>query len=326
MLTPSDNKHNFSDLGLPVPLLHIGFPKALSSWLQKHLFRDEYGFFKILNAVELQISLIDPSPFTYTNQRALEYSATNLKKHGPLTSGTIPVATAEALIGNAYCGGFNAKQNADRLKQLFPDARILFIVREQRQLIRSLYKTLVTWGMPHSIERLLHPKDTSLAPQFNVDFLQFDLAAAYYQQLYGADNVLVLPYEAFSEDPAAFLEKIIQHAHAKPKHSLEKMPVHKRVNPNQTLLNLYLQRLHNLFFLSSPFNYAGLFSSNEKNIHRRIVRSRKNPFPAWLDLTFENHFHKTVSGMFAGKFGRSNRKLEELTGIDLARYGYDLQD
>lgn len=322
--SPPPPDSDFSALGLPVPLVHVGYPKALSSWLQKFLFKPDYGFVKVLDAVQLQLSLIDPTPFRYTNEAAVRYARESLAKAGDRASGCIPVATAEALIGNTYCGGYNARQNADRLRQLFPQARILIIVREQQRFIRSLYKTLVTWGMPHTPTRLLNPTDVSMAPQFNLDFLRFDLAVGYYQSLFGADNVLVLPYERFAEDPQGFIEAILQHAGARSPTPLDRLPLQKRINPNQTLLNLYLQRLHNLLFLSSPFNYAGLFRSTESSIHRRVARSRRNPFPAWLDPLFEDGFRDTVARHCHGQFGESNRRLCELTGLDLARYGYEI--
>jgi hypothetical protein len=314
---------DFRNHDMPPPLVHVGFPKALSSWLQKHLFKPEQGFINALDSLRTTLSVIDPTPFCFNETAAIRFIEETLAKH-PERHRLTPVCSAEALIGNPYCGGYNAKQNADRLKQLFPDARILLIVREQKQLMRSLYKTLVVWGMPHTIKRLLYPRDTSLAPQFNLDFLRFDLATAYYQHLFGADNVLVLPYEAFEQDPHAFVMRILQHAGREPTEAFKKLPWKKRLNANQPLLNLYLQRLLNLL-LSSPFNYAGPLPSTEAGVHRRIKRSKQNPFPAFTREWFENDFRQTVAEAFAGQFGESNARLQQLTGLDLASYGYEIK-
>jgi hypothetical protein len=235
----------------------------------------------------------------------------------------MPVCSAEALIGNPYCGGYNAKQNADRLKTLFPNAKILFIVREQRSLMRSLYKTMVVWGMPHSIKNLLYPTDTSLAPQFNLDFLRFDLATHYYQMLFGAENVLVLPYEAFAENPQQFVRKIISHAGGQPTATFDKLPWKRKINKNQPLINIYWQRIKNLL-LSTPFNYAGLLTSTEQRTASRIRNSKQNPFPTFTHNWFEDDFRQTVATAFHGQFGDSNRRLEQLTGLELSQYGYDI--
>lgn len=307
---------------LQAPLIHVGYPKALSSWMQKHLFKPEHGFLSILNSMESTIGVIDPPPFEFTDTQALSYIHANLART-PQHQGLTPVISAEMLIGNPYCGGFNAKQNADRLHQLFPHGKILLIVREQRQLIRSLYKTLVIWGMPHSIKRLLHPQELSMAPQFNLSYLRFDMAVQYYQQRFGTDNVLVLPYETFTQDAHGFLQRVFAFAGQDATLSLARLPVQKRVNTNQTLLNLYLQRLHNLLFLSSPFNYAGLFRSSEARTQARLRRSKRNPFPAWLDNVFEDDFRQQVERACAGQFTDSNDRLAALTGLDLAALGYD---
>jgi hypothetical protein len=317
---PFDHQAN----GLSTPLIHIGFPKALSSWLQKFLFKPDHGYLNVLNSLCTQLSIIDPTPFSFSEIPAQKFMDDALQKF-PQHQNLVPVCSAEALIGNFYCGGYNAKQNADRLKQVFPQAKILLIVREQNQLMRSLYKTLVVWGMPHTIKRLLHPHDTSMAPQFNMDFLRFDLATSYYQQLFGKDNVLVLPYEAFAENPKKFVEKIQQHAGIPHNPAFDKLPWHKRLNTNQTLANLYWQRLLNLILLSSPFNYAGLFHSTETDIHKRIARSKRNPLPRWTDHWFEDDFSQSVREAFHGQFGHSNARLQALTGLDLARYGYDVK-
>ena len=306
---------------LRTPLVHIGFPKALSSWMQKSLFKPEQGFLNVLDSLHTTISVIDPTPFCFDESLCIRFIEESLAKNNGGIN-LVPVCSAEALIGNPYCGGFNAKQNADRIKQLFPDARILLIVREQRQLMRSLYKTMVVWGMPHTIKRLLNPRDTSLAPQFNLDFLRFDLATAYYQQLFGKDNVLVLPYEAFIKDSENFTRAILQHANCTPTEAFNRLPWAKKVNKNQPLINLYFQRLLNLL-LSSPFNYAGILESTENRVHQRIKRSKNNVFPPLTDKWLENDFSQKVNSAFAGQFAGSNTRLQHLTGLDLASYGYE---
>jgi len=306
------------------PLVHIGFSKALSSWMQKSLFKPEQGFLNVLDSLCTTISVIDPTPFCFDESLCIRFIEEALAKNNGGNS-LVPVCSAEALIGNPYCGGFNAKQNADRIKQLFPDARILLIVREQRQLMRSLYKTMVVWGMPHTIKRLLNPRDTSLAPQFNLDFLRFDLATAYYQQLFGKDNVLVLPYEAFAIAPEAFTHKILQHADCTPTAAFKRLPWDKKVNKNQPLVNLYFQRILNLF-LSSPFNYAGILESTEQRVHQRIKRSKKNLFPSFTNDWLEDDFSQTVNNAFSGQFAESNARLQQLTGLDLTSYGYAALD
>ena len=308
--------------GMQPPLIHIGFPKAMSSWLQKFLFQPEQGYINILDSLRTTISVIDPSPFTFDESKCRAFIEETLSKT-PNYQRLVPVCSAEALAGNYYCGGFNAKQNADRLKILFPDAKILFIVREQRSLMRSLYKTMVVWGMPHSIKRLLNPKHTSLVPQFNLDLLRFDLTTAHYQELFGRDNVLVLPYESFIRDPKNFVTKILSHTQCMATTAFEKLPWKRKLNKNQPLLNIYIQRLKNLF-LKTPFNYAAPLELTEARIAANIKNSKSSKLPAFTHNWFEDDFNQTVSHAFAGQFSASNLHLEHLTGLQLSQYGYDV--
>lgn len=307
-----------------VPLIHVGYPKALSSWMQKWLFVPQAGFCKVLDSLTLQLFLIDATPFTFDTGKAREWMEKSLRET-PGSEHLQPVITGESLVGHTHCGGYNAKTNADRLKQLCPDAKILIVVREQQATIRSLYKTFITWGMPHSIDRILNPVDPNLSPQFNLDFLRYDLLVAYYQQLYGKERVLVLPYEMFKHNPQEFTRRIFVFCNMDGvEEKLKKLPFNRPVNRGQTLLNLLIERWRNYFFVSSPFNYAGLFKPTEASLKRRIARSKKNSLPSFMDHWFEAGFKRKVAAHCDGQFAASNRRLQELTGIDLKSYGYEL--
>jgi hypothetical protein len=304
-------------------LVHVGFPKALSSWLQKQWFVPENGYATVMDPVQVQLQLIDPTPFAFDGDRLRpEIQASKQASQ----SGLVPVITSEALAGNMYCGGFNGRECIDRVVQVAPQARVLLIVREQRQLIRSLYKSLVTWGMPHSIDRLLNPTEPRLSPQFNFDFLRFDQRLNYYQQCVGRDRVLVLAYESFAENPESFLRAIGDFAGVSENYASRpaQAPAKRKVNAGQTLANLYLQRLHNYFFLSGPFNYSGLMRPDEALWQKRVARSKRNPLPGFMDDWFEASFARKVRDKTQGEFAESNRRLQELSGLDLAAYGYEL--
>ena len=60
--------------------------------------------------------------------------------------GLSPVVSFERFSGNPFSGGYDSKEIADRLVRVFPDARVLVIVREQRSMIVSTYKKYVREG------------------------------------------------------------------------------------------------------------------------------------------------------------------------------------
>ncbi len=306
------------------PLIHIGYPKALSSWMQKHLFIPANGFCIVLDPLTLQLSVINPTPFAFEPRQAEEWIAKRLNET-PESEKLRPVITSEALVGHTHCGGYNAKSNADRLKKLCPDGRVLIVVREQRAMIRSLYTSYVVWGMPHTIERILDPVRPHQSPQFNLDFLRYDLLVDYYQKLYGRERVLVLAYEAFAANPSEFLRRVfsfcqIENSEAK----IKKIPARRRVNSGQTLLNLMLGRWRNQIVESGLFNFSGMLKPTKKQQRRRAARSWKNRFPSYMDNWFEKDFKRKVAARCDGEFAASNRRLQELTGLSLGAFAYDL--
>jgi hypothetical protein len=306
------------------PLVHIGYPKALSSWLQSHLFTPRNGFCTVMDPLATELLLIGPTPFAFDAGRAREWMDSR-RRTAADGSALVDVVTSEGLVGNMFCGGFNARTNADRLKTLLPRARVLIVVREQKAAIRSLYKTLVAWGMPLPIGRLLDPLETAIAPQFNLDFLRYDLLVAYYQQLYGRQAVLVLPFEQFLADPAGFVLGILRLCRIERRRErLAKLPLGTRVNPGQTMLNIEIERLRNRFFVSSSFNYSGWFRSTAERHERRLRRMQRNPFPRFMDDWLEENFRRTVAERFSGQFADSNRRLGELTGIEFGALGYEV--
>ena len=305
------------------PLIHIGFYKSASSWLQKHFFQNDYGYQQILTPYTTQLELLDQPSLCFDKNKVLSFldrEFANIQET-PYTS----VISSENLSGNLMCGGYNAKDNADRLSQTFSNAKILLVTREQKKLIRSMYKTMILWGSPLSIKRLLNSPDPRSAPQFNLDFLRFDQIVSYYRLLFGTDNVLVLPYELFKEDPADFLNKIraFNGQENLDKGALEKLPVNTIVNKNQSLAWPKLQQVINRLFLSNAFNYNGLFETHQDKTWKRIKRHKAygtTPFDDHLERRFAHY----VKNQTSGEFKDSNQKLQQFCEVDLKRYGYEM--
>jgi hypothetical protein len=303
------------------PLIHIGYPKAMSSWLQKHFFSERCGFQVVMNQIQCQLDIIKPAPFHFSTGNAqktlLDFSATN--------SILTPVFTAEALSGNMYCGGYNSKEIADRLALIAPNAKVLILFREQKSLIRSLYKSWITWGMPQSIEEILCPAIPDLAPQFRLEYLEFDRLIDYYQSLFGPERVLALPYEGFLKTPYVQLRKIHQFSGAPAASitAIDQLPILGRVNRGQSLTWLYWLRWQNRLLYKTPFSRFGLIDASNDLLLHRIAKSKKNRLPDFTKAWFEESFQHTVRHAVGDHYKDSNRKTSDLLGIDLQEYGYD---
>ena len=60
--------------------------------------------------------------------------------------GLFPVVSFERFSGNPFSGGYDSKEIANRLAEVFPGARVLVVIREQRSMIVSTYKQYVREG------------------------------------------------------------------------------------------------------------------------------------------------------------------------------------
>ena len=305
------------------PLIHIGFYKTATSWMQKYLFTEQFGFTVAMIPAEVQITLIEPGPFRFAPQQALGFYQKRVARSDPQATRLISV---EALSGDLPSTGRNARQNADRLRATFPQAKILLVTREQKSLLRSLYKSMVAWGSTFSISRLLEPVAYPQPHEFNFDFLRFDLLAGYYIRLFGKENVLVLPYEMLQRSPREFLRRIIAHAGRDMQTAPEGErypPFGKRVNKTVSLSAIAYQRWLNRLALAANGAPVSRFGNDEmvKRINRRM---RHFPSIPYLDAHLERRFAATVAEGTMGKFTESNKRLQSMMGLNLAQYGYDM--
>jgi hypothetical protein len=214
---------------------------------------------------------------------------------------------------------------------VFPDGRIVVVVREQRSMIVSTYKQYLKAGGPSGIEAFLQPGSDQgwRIPLFDFDYFQYHLLIGYYNELFGADNVLPLPYEELVRDRRSFLTKIGEFSgNPVPEEVLAEMTDAKRRNPAQSALVLGATRVLNRFGPRSELNPAPLMES--MLVHGAATKMRKKLDPANLQVTrglaerSEQSLKRAVAEAVDERYVESNRITAELLGVDLAAYGWTL--
>jgi hypothetical protein len=91
------------------------------------------------------------------------------------------------------------------LYALFGDATILIVTRGFRAILASAYSQYVRTGgtlAPPELVRLLPDPESGVDA---ADDLDYDATIALYRETFGAEHVLVLPYELLRDDPLAFV-------------------------------------------------------------------------------------------------------------------------
>lgn len=319
---------NFVEDNLKAPLIHIGFPRSASTWLQSYLFNQEHGFAKIMGPIDVQLNLIDPPAFAFEPDKSKAFIGQKTADIEGLKN-RVPVITSEALCGSAFGGGYDGKELADRLHMVCPDGRILIIVREQKALIFSLYALIIQWGLPHSMKQFLNPVGPRIAPQFNYEWLQYDRIVSYYHDIFGKHRVLVLPFEQFTTEPERFIKSLNafsgnwQYSEG----DSHDLPFNIKSNSNPMYLRLVFQRWINYVFLSSAFNYSGFIKDTKKSSLLKYIRACQgipDVFPNFVNERAKKGCQKYIEEEARGKFAESNRKLNDLVNLDLSTYGYEM--
>ncbi|WP_133300623.1 sulfotransferase [Seongchinamella sediminis] len=313
----------------PAPLLHIGYPKCLSTWMQQCLFQPGQGMVNVMNPFEIQLGLVSVDPLEFQPHA---FTADFWRRYSEQSTGTglLPVLSSENLAGAISHNGYNAKYNADKLYACFPDARVLIIIREQRAALRSLYRTLVAWGMPYPLEQLLRPEPhwQHMAPAFAPTVLEYHRLIAYYQQLFGSGQVKVLCYETFAGNPKAFIEAIASHGQLTAMDKrLASLPVKRRINPGTSLYGIEKHRLANRLY-RNLYNANGLIRETEERQFRRMAdfrRRQEGLFDRLLSPTLERRFTARLHDATRGMYASSNRRTMALTGLQLDAFDYQLE-
>ena len=311
-------------------LVHIGYGKAGSSWLQHHLRKPESGFFVAprwiyfegtrgerefydefvrINSLEF-----DPLPFRRAIQSQLQTPAAENK---------IPVVTRERWTGHWFSGGFDTKDLADRIHATWPEARVLIQVREQRKMLSSVYRQYVRKGGGRSLSEFFDPPPHGLGrgPRFQMDHFKYHRIIHYYQKLFGADKVLALPLETIAANPHGALRSVQEFAGAMgaPGLVIEPDPVFPGISAIEAgvkrRLNAFLRRdlVNDFSILCNGFTQP--FAKFAYSCTRRAIPSR-------VKIRSNKKLEQDIQALVGNFYSDSNRKAAELTGIDFLKLGY----
>lgn len=179
-------------------LLHIGYPKAGSTFLQKWFsghpqlaftYRTLCGFHSTFDVCDFA--------YKYPNKKISYF-----------------VTSEEAFsVWFKTCGvGINVvhldvkqhqKKVCEILRQMFPNARLLIVTRGYEQTMRSFYSEYVKYGGHYHFEKYLRV----FTPLFK-EYLDHNFLIKLYEDTFCRENVLALPFELLQENPSKFIQHI----------------------------------------------------------------------------------------------------------------------
>jgi hypothetical protein len=208
-------------------LVHVGYPKAgsttLQAWFESRpevvFAHDAIGGVTSAAAIASQVAVTDNAPhWVVTSSEWLIHPS-----DGPGIPPTEPIAARRRRV----CA---------RLRTMFGDATILIVTRGFRSIMASSYSEVLRWGLALSVEEVLSLYQES--PAFEgwraADVFDYDAPLRLYADTFGAESVVVLPFELLRDDPRAFLARLEQRLDLEPRS--EQVPWH---NPSLSGAALY---------------------------------------------------------------------------------------
>ncbi len=239
------------------PLIHIGYTKTGTKWLQGYVFdAPALGFYQpVERGEEVASFIVAPNALDFDEDRARSVFGEILERQDSRPG--VPVISAERLAGHPDSGGFDSQQIADRVAAVFPDSRVLIVVREQVDMLLSTYQLYVRSGGPLTLYEYANPPEMgrNRLPVFDFRHLEYDRLVRYYYDLFGRENVLVKPYEALVTDPPGYVRDIVEFAGATPEDgAIESLPFRRRVNASAPLLSLAVRRRSNIWIWRTRYN------------------------------------------------------------------------
>jgi sulfotransferase family protein len=312
-------------------LVHVGYHKTGTNWLQEELFGNPRTGYRWLGKQPLTHPV-----HTLVRARPFDFDAAAVRaEFEPMlrdaqNAGLLPVVSFPRLSGHPYSGGYDSRMIADRVAEVFPRARILIVIREQRSMIVSTYKQYVNAGGEARLEHFLQPAKQRewRVPGFDYGHFAYDRLLGHYSSLFGGDNVLVLPYEQFVRDARGFVEAIARFAGRElPAEVLEELPFARRSNAGQSALAVGVARPLNRFRHRSDLNLEPLFES--RLLSRTGTRIRRadllgSPLTRRAAVRSETRLRETVAAAVGNRYVASNGDTIRMTGLDLGAFGWQV--
>ena len=310
------------------PLVHIGLHKTGSSLLQRALFSEPtLGFIQPTHKAELlnnAFVLRDPGE----PADPVTVDALYRWRDEAMTQGKVLALSHERLSGYPASGGYDQLEIASRIREVFPNARVLIVIREQRSVLLSMYLQSISDGSSLSLKRFLSPPEPHIRrqPGFRFSFYEYDKLIRHYISLFGRGQVKVLPYEWLTACPDKFAQELSHFSGAQSSEKTSVLDVlNTPMNPALPLAFQLLRRHANLMFRTQLSNF-GVINVSSTKLHSMVKKIRGLTTPLHVfDNPLKQRYKTLITEETRGKYAASNVAASELIGIDLGELGYDIE-
>ena len=301
--------------GRPV-LIHPGFHKTGTTFLQNRIFSDERVFRAVWSHGEIDRYVIRPHDLDFDPMPGRQDIATRRRASQP---GLIDIVSSETLCGQPFTGSREAVMQARRLKDIFDGAKIVFTIRKQAFIIKAIYIQYLIMGGLLSPEEFFDRKGLYGYFSFDAHVFEFHKLVEFYAGLFGDENIIVLTQEELKKDLGAFVQKLrlfCDVADCETPISLGDKG-HDGVSPPPT--GIPLLRLANRFRTVAVNADA---PARLPLVGRLLVNVAYRQ--SWLFRDQGARLDSAIHERFDGMFGASNLRLQRFAPANLRSLGYEM--
>lgn len=306
---PTWSKWNF-DLSL---LIHPGFHKTGTSWLQQVAFADKRFFNQCLDQDIVDQLIVRPHDFDFDPEPTRQRIGQCIN-----ADPTLNVVSCEILTGNPFTGLREASTLSDRLFAIYPSAKILLTVRRPEHMVRSIYHQYLKSGGLLTLKDFLAQDCIPGYYGFTTMAMQYDKIAAKYADLFGSENILVLPNEMLKASRSIFFELLAKFTGSEA--AGPDFPNDTKVGVSPPSGGEPLMRFA-IRWISSPEKPASFtpFAIPARQVLRVAYRQK-----LFSNAILKSSM-KTIRDFLGDDMRNHNAALQEWCPVPLSQYGYDLQ-
>lgn len=302
------------------PVVHIGYHRSGSTFLQRSVF-DPHPAIRNVPRRTVQHHFLRPGGMDFDQHRCRAW-LTEEVRHATDHDQQL-VLSDEELSGNIHTGGgggYVTKEVAHRLRGAAPEATILIIIRNQLDMIESIYRQYVKRGGTLRLRGYLVDRgENHRLPGFRFRHLEYHRLIQLYVSLFGDQHVRVLPYERLQAEPAGFLGDLAESLDLPTLSAESSQPA----NPGFSPASLMLARASNRLYGRDRVNrrvlthVPGSYESFQ-GLYRALDRvPAARSLPGW-GMSLRDRDRSQA----ADRYRDGNQWVQKFTGIPLDQLGY----
>jgi hypothetical protein len=301
------------------PLLHIGYHKTATTWMQRQLFMPVHGYRQLCGHEDVFRHIVQPHGLRF-DPAPMQSLITEANQK--VEQGEVGVVSSEILSGHPFLGGRESEVYAERLAKIFPKAKVLISIRNQMQILPSVYMQYVLRGGTMPVDRFFQGTNEIGYFGFSAENFEYDRLVSLYERLFGSSNVYILPQESLRRNMNDAMLGLARFSGNKRYVELTdsaKKPVAQSY-PEYTAP--VLRRINHV--QSSTLNPWPIisFGSTPKGLYKFAGYVMKKP-PISTFLQGRKPVSDYVKQRFGGYYAESNRRLAALSTDALDLSGYD---